>query len=181
LAKHFIRFNREIARIREDWQDDQLAKGIWHLYGSGACHFSELHRLPPSPLVDDLFDSLQVLYRDLFEVRCSHFYSHLDRGPDVLAQPLNAPCYMLWEMDCGIDCFWRFGVPEHVDLSIRTLAALGRSHHPAVVESVIHGLGHMIASHREACRPILEEIVGRKNLAPELRTYAHDAIHRYIQ
>jgi hypothetical protein len=181
LATYFIRFNREIARIREDWQDDELARGIWYLYGSGACHFSELHRLPPSPLVDDLFESVHVLYRDLFEARCSRFYSHLDCGPDVMAQPLNGPCYMLWEMTCGIDCFWHSGVAEHVQLSIRTLESLGRSSHPAVVESVIHGLGHMIGSHREACQPVLEEIMSRKALPVELRSYAHDAIYHYIQ
>jgi hypothetical protein len=179
LAAYFIRFNREIARIREDWQDDELARGIWHLYGSG-CHFSELHRLPPSPLVDELFDSVHVLYRDLFEARCSRFYSHLECGPDVMAQPLNGLCYMLWDMG-GIECFWLSGVPEHVSLSIRTLESLGRSDHPAVVESVIHGLGHMIDSHRDACQPVLEEIMSRKALPVELRSYAHNAIYHYIQ
>lgn len=179
LAGHFSRFNREIGDIRKNWSDSKLAKGIWYLYGCGSCYLMEVSRLPPGPEVDDFFDSMPQLYTDLFEVRCSRFFSHLDRGPEK-ANPLNSPCYMLWDMD-GIDMFRFSGVPEHIDHSISLLERLAASEHPATIESAIHGLGHMIGGFRDRCQPLLERIISRSDVPVELRDYADNAVHRYIQ
>jgi hypothetical protein len=180
LVQFFTRFNLQIETIREDWNDSQLAKGIWHLYGSGSCYLSEISQLPPCRELDDFFNSVPLLYTNLFEVRCSSFFSHLDRGPEP-ANPLNGPCYMLWDMDCGIDSFRFTGVREHVDHSLRLLQRLSASTHPATVESAIHGLGHMIDDFRDRCQPSLERIISRTEVPLELRNYALNAINYYIQ
>lgn len=157
-----------------------MAKGIWYLYGSGSCYLAEVSKLPPGPQVDDFFASVTHLYTELFELRCSRFFSHLDRGPEQ-ANPLNGPCYMLWDMDAGIDSFRFSGIPSHVDNSVRLLERLTGSTHPAIIESAIHGLGHMIDDFRDRCQPPLERILARDDIPTELRDYADNAIHYYIQ
>ncbi len=180
LVGFFTRFNRDVREISKDWSDPEMARAVWHLYGSGSCHLAEMSRLPPGPELTAFFNSVLQLYSDLFEVRCSLHFSHLDRGPEP-ANPLNGPCYMLWDMDCGIGSFQFSGVASHVDHSIRLLEQLSASPHPATVESAIHGLGHMIDDFRSRCQPVLERILLRSDVPGELRDYAHDAIHHYIQ
>ena len=180
LACFFTRFNLEIGRIREDWSDSKMAKGIKHLYGSGSSYLIEVSRLPPCREVSDFFDSVPQLYENLFEVRCSRYYSHLDSGPDH-ANPLNGPCYMLWDMDCGIDSFRFSKVSSHIEDSIRILERLATSTHPATIESAIHGLGHMIGSFRGRCQPPLEYLASRADISVELRDYANNALNHYIQ
>lgn len=180
LLRHFTRFNREIGRIRNDWSDSQLAKGIWHLYGSGSCYLAEMSHLPPGNEVSGFFESVPYLYADLFEARCSRFFSHLDRGPEE-PNPLNGPCYMLWDMDGGIDSFRFSKNPEYIAQSIRLLEQLADSTHPATIESAIHGLGHMVGDFRDHCQPPLERIASRPDVPAELRDYANNAAHHYIQ
>lgn len=180
LATHFTRFNREIGRICQNWNDSQMAKGIWHLYGSGSCYLAEISKLQPGPQVDDFFASVAQLYNDLFEVRCSRFFSHLECGPEQ-ANPLNGPCYMLWDMDAGIDSFRFSGVASHIDNSLRLLKRLAESTHPAIIESAIHGLGHMIDDFRDRCQPTLEQIFSRDDVPTELRNYASNAVNHSIQ
>lgn len=47
LARFFTRFNLEIGRIREDWSDSKMAKGVRHIHGSGSSYLIEVSRLPP--------------------------------------------------------------------------------------------------------------------------------------
>ena len=180
LVCHFTRFNREIGRIRHGWSDSKLAKGIWHLYGSGSCYMAEISHLPPGAEVNDFFASVLHLYMDLFEQRCSRFFSHLDRGPEQ-PNPLNGPCYMLWDMDGGIDSFRYSKNADHIECCVRLLERLTTSTHPATIESAIHGLGHMIDDFRDRCQPALEQVSSRQDVPKELRDYADNAIHRYIQ
>ncbi len=180
LASHFIKFNREISTIKTDWTEEELAQAIWNLYGGGLCYFSDLSRLPPSQLVSDLFDSVEILYQELFEPHCSHFYSHLDCGPES-AKPLNGPCYMLWDMNCGIDAFTFSELSDHVSQIFRLLSNLAESQHPATLESVIHGLGHLTIDHYNLSQPILDRIIHRKGLPNELKIYATDALQSLIQ
>ncbi len=180
LVCHFTRFHREIGRIRDDWSDSQLAKGIRYLYGSGSCYLAEMSQLSPSSEVDRFFASVPHLYTDLFEVRCSRFFSHLGRGPEQ-PNPLNGPCYMLWDMDGGIDSFRFSKIPEHIGQCIRLLEHLTNSIHPATIESAIHGLGHMIDDFRGYCQPPLERVALRSDIPIELRVYANDAVHHHIQ
>jgi hypothetical protein len=180
LVKYFIRFNRDIGAISQNRTDSRMARSIWHLYGSGSCYLAELSRLSPSPDLSEFFDSIPHLYSDLFEVRCSRFFSHLDRGIER-ANPLNAPCYMLWDMDGGLDSFQFSGGASQIDHSIRLLERLAASEHPATIESAIHGLGHMIDDFRDRCQPVLERIILKSEVPIELRDYASNAIHHYIQ
>jgi hypothetical protein len=180
LAAHFIRFNREISSIKTDWTEEELAQAIWNLYGASHCYFADLTRLPPSQLISDLFDSVEILYRDLFEPHCSHFYSHLDSGPES-AKPLNSPCYMLWDMTCGIDAFTFSDFSDHVSHTFQLLDTLAESQHPATLESVIHGLGHLTDDHYPLSQPILDRIIHRKGLPNELKTYATNALQGLIQ
>ncbi len=99
----------------------------------------------------------------------------------TVANPLNTACYMLWDMDGGIDSFQFSGVSAHTYASIQLLERLANSNHPATIESAIHGLGHMIDKFRDDCQPILEQISAREDVSAELRDYANKAIHGYIQ
>ncbi len=180
LAECFIRLNRGISTIKLSWGDSQLASGLWYLYGSGSCYLSNISHLDQDGIVTEFFRSVPALYSDLFADRCTTFFSHLDSGPEP-ANPLNGPCYMLWDMDGGIDSFWHSGRREYVELSVRLLEDLSALTHPAIIESVVHGLGHMVDNYRGKCQPILERIMDRAQLPQELKDYAANAIHHYIQ
>ncbi|WP_411825391.1 hypothetical protein [Luteolibacter sp. AS25] len=92
-----------------------------------------------------------------------------------------APCYMLWDMDCGIDSFRYSGIPSHIEQSIQLLSQLAKSDHPATIESAVHGVGHLIGEFRDRCLPPLESVISRTDIPEELREYASQAIHHYIQ
>jgi hypothetical protein len=179
-ARHFTRFNREIGIIAAGIRDAKMAKAISSLYGSECGYLCDVSKLPACEEIDDFFDSVLILYSDLFESKCTQFYSHLDRGPER-ANPLNGPCYMLWDFDCGIDSFRYSGIPSHLDRSIQLLSQLIQSRHPATIESAIHGLGHMIDEFRQRCLPPLESVLLRSDIPEELKDYANQAIHYYIQ
>jgi hypothetical protein len=180
LLGYFTRFNREIGAIRKDWSDAKLARGIRYLYGSGSSYLWEMARLPPGRDVDGFFESVPQLYADLFEVRCTRFFSHLDRGPER-ANPLNGPCYMLWDMDGGIDSFRYSKVVAHLERSMEVLVQLTHSKHPATLESAIHGLGHMVGEFHERCLPPLEWVASREDVPVEIRDYAKAAVQGSIQ
>lgn len=180
LAKCFTRFHREIFTIQQKHSASHLNQIIWSLYGVGTGYLGEISNLPPCQEIDDFFASVPLLYQNLFEVHCTHFYSHLDRGPQP-ANPLNGACYMLWDMDNGIDSFWLSKTPSHIQHSIRLLEQLSHSNHPATIESAIHGLGHMNCDFRSTCQPILERILEKNEIPQPLRDYAHRAIYSIIQ
>ncbi|MBT5927440.1 MAG: hypothetical protein HOH33_12550 [Verrucomicrobia bacterium] len=65
--------------------------------------------------------------------------------------------------------------------NIQLLNRLSESVHPAVIESTIHGLGHIADDFPKQCHPILERIIFKPNLPIELQDYAKRAIDGYIQ
>ncbi len=145
-----------------------------------SCYLSKITLLEPDPIVFRFFESVQLRYSNLFEKHCTVFFSHLDRGPQP-ANPLNGPCYMLWDMSCGMDSFFFSKKPEYIGQCIQLLDRLAESKHPAVIESAIHGLGHLIDDCRDRCQPILERMVSTPGLPQELRDYANKALFHYIQ
>lgn len=88
---------------------------------------------------------------------------------------------MRWDGDAGIDSFRFSGIAEHIDNSTRLLELLLESTHPAVIESAIQGLGHIMDDFWDRCEPNFEYILFRGDVSRELHEYASNVLDHYIQ
>lgn len=183
LADDFIRFHENAALLTQDIDDESLGEILRHLHGSGSCYLSIVARLEPSVRMDRFFESVRVFYRSVFEARCSRELSHLKRAGEPSSGALNGACYMMWDATCGLDCFFTMADGAHAEACASLLEDLAGSEHPAVVESAIHGLGHMIEwdGLYERGAAILRKVRQRNDLLPDLLRYADDALLQNIQ
>jgi hypothetical protein len=142
------------------YSEESIAQAFWDLSSEVFC---ELGRDPVDwDLHMRVFRSFEVLFRELFAVRCTLELGHLSQGG-----PLNGICYMWWDLYC-----WDF-IPRDIFLSmIRTILAI---EHVACQESALHGLGHMrkVLDPNPEVEAIIDDFLGQHpNLRPELREYA---------
>ena len=98
------RFNRQIDSIIDEYGEDNCSKMIWYLYGI-------LSEMPKDVLDEsvstgrgDFFQSLRSLYDNGFAKYCEDC-----RGG---GGPLGTACYMIWDMDGGLDGCSFFGSNE---------------------------------------------------------------------
>lgn len=112
--------------------------------------------------------AMRCLYEQVLEPRCMPLLGHLS---ETGASRLSYICYMLWDVTAL--AYWPKedegeAVPQAV---IELLSGVLDSPNDAVVESALHGLGHLASPPRRA------EVIGgmlerRPALRPELRKYA---------
>ncbi len=131
----------------------------------------------------DIVIALQAiwhLYFDLFNERCAPVLSHLDEPTD---NPLNAICYMLW--DVTPLAYWDKPHPDskHYYAAIATVMEKAlRLSNPACIESALHGLGHIQDEIPDRVKQIIDGFLKKHNFPrPELVRYANNAKIGYVQ
>jgi hypothetical protein len=166
----FERSGELLARF----SDAQLNQGFWYLLNSSCSDFMFALVEPKVPLAPRLraLHSFIPLFEQVMAVRCSPHLSHLDEQP---ANPLNASCYMWWEI------LPIHGEPEDParaefdDEVLRLFPRLLSIPHDACRESALHGISEWQLYYPSA-ESIVEKWLARTpGLRPELVAYAEDA------
>ena len=164
-----------LARCGADlapYTDAQVAQGLDHLFhpACGDVVFSLMARSVPEAKRLRALSAVKILYRDCLAPRCAPVLGHTNQPG---GGPLNTLCYMLWDTSplIGAD-------PATV---IDVLAFALTSPNPAVVESGLHGLGHL---HADCPKPVEAAIATYERQAsarhPQLRAYARQAAHGQV-
>jgi hypothetical protein len=167
------------APILDRFDDAQLNQGFWYLVGAGSSYmFTLTNPAVPSPARLRCVRSFEPVFRTLFASRCSPHLSHLDQPG---ANPLNAACYMWW------DILPVAGAPH--DQTRRDLDAAALEVMEAILrldslpcrESALHGLGHWARCYPGRAQQIIDAFLGRQPGSPaELVAYAKRARNGHV-
>ena len=171
----FLRCSLDLQK----YSKSQINTGLSELLGTSDFIFSfkeaDLHYTD----VVIALQSIQHLYKDLFNDRCDPVLSHLDEKTD---NELNNICYMLW--DITPLAYW----PDDPNQKHYYAAIAGVMEkalylsNPACIESALHGLGHIQNEAEDSVVEIINTFLKKqKNLRPELFTYANHAKIGYVQ
>jgi len=156
---------------------DVVGKILWHWMGSRWQVWWTVAKASPEKA-----EAAVLSLRDLYE---GCFAKHLKTwsgggGKDELA---NA-CYMLWDLEGGLDRIPVFEEPKHLvgpcyDVIEHALALES----PPCWESALHGLGHIVFSHPEPAHRLIDAFLAAKGkrLPDEVRGYAGDAQRGMVQ
>ncbi len=174
------RFNNDIDESVNRLGEEPVARAIRYCYGSAGGYVWDATEPALGPARASFMQSVKMLYMKGFAAYCSQHLGHLDDGRQA-QRPLNAPCYMLWDMD-GIECRALHGDEEMTRLSFDVLRNALSIAHPACQESALHGLGHLAMAHKDQVRSIIQhEFLQAHRILPELVDYAKSAAHGAVQ
>lgn len=158
---------------------ERVGRAIGYAFGVQTAHWHDIDKVPTAVGRDALF-ALFDLYRDCFA-------RHLPGAGHVVGgagDPLGMSCYMLWDMDGGLESIPMFGKPaELVDPCFHVLEqALTLASEPCW-ESALHGLGHIQPYHTARTQRIIDRFVRRQGRAlPEhIAEYAGAAREGLVQ
>jgi hypothetical protein len=159
------------------YTDAQVAHGLTFMFNPSASNvaFALKARHVPRSVRLSAIESIADLYAGCFAKRCEKALCH---GDDVVANPLNIVCYMLW--DVSPLSYWE-GEPQKrifYRIVLKVMESALFLDHPACVESALHGLNHLQPHVPVQVRRVIGDwIQGRDALAPALRSYAAAAMH----
>jgi hypothetical protein len=168
------------GEVLEPFDDAQVNQGLWMLaneFGDFASCVND--GSVPWTRRAAVLEGIFTLYRDCFAVRCTRHLSHLDvPAENPPASPLNAACYMWW------DIFPAHGEPENPAQHERDqliLSVMERTldlPHDACREAALHGLGHWEAAYPERVHDVIDRFIWANRKIPcALRNYAYAARH----
>jgi hypothetical protein len=176
IAETFERSGELLA----PFTDAQLNQGFYYLVGgsfSGFTH-SLVHAEVPLAVRLRVLRSFVPLFEQVMARRCSPHLSHLDEWP---ANPLNASCYMWWDILplCG-----RPEDPAHAEFDAEVLRILTRLltiPQDACRESALHGISEWQLYYPGAEAIVDEWLAQTPGLRPELASYAQRAKKGQVQ
>lgn len=190
LARLCIHTFRQAGTDLKDFTDAQVNLGLNYIV-SGNCIVVEaiMSRDLPAELVTELARSIEDLFRDCFEPRCTPALSSMLGGCRTPVEeappmsPLNEICYMFWDTSPLLT--WRSwpGDLQPQDAVYEVLETTLHLGNPACIESALHGLGHLAQARRETstrASDITRQFMATRPLTPELREYAARAATGYV-
>ena len=159
------------AELLGPYSDAQLNQGLWFL-ANNACSNHMLALLDdslPWSARGRCVDSIYRLYEQCFAKRCSPHLCHLDEPG---ANPLNAVCYMWWDI---IPIAGKPDDPARRQLDqaiLKVMESTLQLDSIACRESALHGLGHWQMYYPDQVREIIDSFSLRHPQLPEkLGTY----------
>jgi hypothetical protein len=161
------------------YSDAQVNQGLWFLIGGGCSDYAHALKNTSVDLANRLrcILSFFTVFEQCFANRCSPHLSHLDEAG---ANPLNAVCYMWWDIlpHHGIPSDPEFAIIDAamIDVMERTLDL----DHDACRESALHGLGHWRSSYPKVSEIIARFLERTPTLREELQEYAEQAKKGYV-
>ncbi|MEW5976774.1 MAG: hypothetical protein AB1898_13305 [Acidobacteriota bacterium] len=163
------------------YSDEQLNQGFWYLASNGASDYM-FALLEEEVLLEQrvrCIDGFAVLFEKLFAVKCSPHLSHLDEPG---RNPLNASCYMWWDLlpFCG-----QPGVAARKEIDeacLRAMEATLSLESIACWESALHGLGHWRHFYPQRVADVVDAFLStHSEVRADLLRYAHSARHGCVQ
>ncbi len=181
ITKFMSRLFANAGDLVERYTLEQVNEGLYFICSHGSEYFLTARECQDKELQAEWVLSILLLYRDLFSRVCTDHFGHLDAGPEK-PSPLNATCYMFWDLDC-LEGAAMFPGEEHlVDPIFEVLEGALRLRSVACRESALHGLGHLQTFHKKRVRRIIGDFLnGNRNLPPELTDYALSARSGCVQ
>ena len=182
LAGNLCRLFKSSRTLLWKYSSEQIAQGLYFICSNGSSYFQIAREASVSEEKQIAWvKSICHLYSDMFAKECSHFYGHLDRGPET-QKPLSGLCYMFWDLDC-LEGAAMFPGGEHlVEPIFEVLSCALKQTNLACVESALHGLGHLEMYHPERTHRLIEGVLQtRSDLPAELKAYAKNALEGYVQ
>jgi hypothetical protein len=144
LTSYMTRLFEAPAFIADQFSDDQVAKGIWYIFGLGSEYgHALLSGDVPVEARARCVRSIATMYTDLFDRVCGNHGDDIDARSDD--RDVDVAVYMIWDMGSGFD-----SVPVSKEEPLSTAAfevvetALMKCVTAACQESALHGLGHLI-------------------------------------
>ena len=177
IAETFERAGDLLTRF----SDAQLNQALYYLISAGTSDymFALTNTRVPWPSRQRALRSFVPLFEQVMAARCSPHLFHLNEQP---ANPLNAVCYMWWDV---IPFHGKPQDPDRTEFDAEVLSILVRLlaiPHDACRESALHGLGHWQLDYPETAGKLIDEFLQRSpNLRPELLSYARQARNGAVQ
>lgn len=177
LIEDTFRFS---GRDLSQFSDERVNEGVWSISSPAGSDHSFALRSDAVPLEARLsaISSIKILYRDCFATRCTRTLSHLDEQP---SSPLNAICYMFWDVS---PLSYLEGRPDEsvlADACFSVLADTLAIDHIACQEAAIHGYGEFHFQYPDRVEDAMNRFLQTRISDSRLRTYAENARIGYIQ
>ena len=166
--KLLTRFNWEINSLIKQHRLAAIGDALWYLYSYQWGFTADVLDDSVSGGYSEFYHSLEFLYDKGFATHCVNCRGHSDFGKNHFA----TACYMLWDMDSGLDYLSFHGSPERFKLVSQLIDFGLRHHHAAVQESFLHCLGHRRNEMADFVDSKLIVFLQREDISPEIREYA---------
>ncbi len=177
LASYLCRLFKRSGDLLDQYSQEQVAQGLYFICSSGSGYLQTAREGSVSK--EDQINwikSVSHLYTDLFSKACSHYYGHLDQGPEK-PKPLNSLCYMFWDLDCLEGAAMFPGEEYLVEPIFEVLCCALKQPSPACIESALHGLGHLEIYHPDRVHKLIGDFLGsHADATAELTAYAERAL-----
>lgn len=191
---YITRTFNEIEQVAAPYTDAQLEQGLNYLTSSACSDYMHALRDPMLPVKVRIaaVESFYTVYEKLYAVRCDRrLGSQMTAAGD---NPLNASCYMWWDVIALYPAHPNQPLEETDSLSNHQAMlslvdpcfdVMGRTlalDHIACQEAALHGLGHWQYAYPERVAAMIDAFLdANPNLNPALRTYAQAARRGMVQ
>ena len=178
LAEYAVRLFSDPTQHLRAVQDDDLAAGIWFVFGVGSEYFLFMRsERVPAELQIEVYRALRTMYVEFFDKVCRRSTRFNTLHPYNFSA-LETAVYMIWDMDCveGSAMFPEQH-PHLVEPALAVLeAALFECESDACQFGALHGLGHLQDVHPERVAAVVDRFLdANPKLHKELRIYAQNA------
>lgn len=166
------------------YSDDQLGQGLNFIFNNSCSNLTHGFKVAPVSFErkEAALRSLFHLFRDVMAVRCTPQQA---AGRQEKSTPLNGICYMFWDVT-PLSGQWSEVTKAERRACYEAVAWVMQqclsSPNVAVVESGLHGLGHMAFEYPGVAIPIIDAYLDRnKGRQDTLTNYARAARTGMIQ
>ena len=179
-VKYFTQLFEQPLPVLANYSDEQLNQGFWYLISPGASShlFAVTDETVPLELRLRCVKSMQKVFDQLFDGRCSDHLSHIDEKG---AKPLNSICYMWWDL---APLQLEPDKPSKESISkaaLEVMAATLKLGSIACQESALHGLGHWELFYPTEVAAIVDQYLNdNTELRTELKDYALNAREGHV-
>ncbi|MFN0135369.1 MAG: hypothetical protein ACKVS9_04540 [Phycisphaerae bacterium] len=170
------------ALIQERFSRDQIADGIWFLFGVASEYFYKVReKSVPAAQQVCCYRALKILYRELFDKICRDANEPGLSMQAINADKLESAIYMIWDMNYVEGAAMSDGWPHLVEPCFEVLQAALDCRSAACKISALHGLGHLARYHPDRVRKMAGKAASNSNLPKWIREYAAAAREGCVQ
>lgn len=174
LADYLIHLFENPEAIGKRFSRDQIADGIWYIFGVSEYFKSIRNASVPRLSQVRCYRAMKALYRQLFDPLCQPLGDKLSMEA-INADRLEGAVYMIWDMDCVEGAaMW----PEFdylVGPCFEVIAAALDCRSAACKVSALHALGHIQHYQPQMVEVLAGRFVKKSGIPRWIREYAEAA------